>query len=56
MHKVKNNNIAHVLKQSFSVVNNKCNTKPSNLNFYKSLYKTKNAQYAISYRGTHLWS
>ena len=56
MHKVKNNNITHVFKQSFSVVNNKYNTKSSNLNFYKPLYKTKNAQYAISYGGPHLWN
>ena len=34
MHKVKNNNITHVFKQSFSAVNNKYNTKSSNLNFY----------------------
>ena len=52
MHKVKNNNITHVFKQSFSVVSNKYryNTKSSKFNFYKPLYKTKNAQYAISYR------
>ena len=41
MHKVKNNIITHVFKQSFSVVNNKYNTKSSNLNFYKPLYKPK---------------
>ena len=41
MNKVKNNNITHVFKQSFSIVNSKYNTKSSNLNFYKHLYKTK---------------
>ena len=56
MHKVKNNNITHVFKQTFSEVNNKYNTKSSNVNFYKPLFKTKCAQYAISYRGPHLWN
>ena len=51
MHKVKNNNITHVFKQSFSEVSNKYNTKSSSINFYKPLCKTKCAQYAISYRG-----
>ena len=37
MQKVKNNNITHVFKQSFSVVNNKYNTNSANLNFI-SLY------------------
>ena len=56
MHKVKNNNITHVFKQTFSEVNNKYNTKSSNVNFYKPLIKTKCAQYAISYRGPRLWN
>ena len=54
MHKVKNNNITHVFKQTFSEVNNKYNTKSSKVNFYKPLFKTTFAQYAISYRGPHL--
>ena len=48
MHKVKNNNITHVFKQSFSEIK-----KSSNVNFHKPLFKTKCAQYA-SYRGPHL--
>ena len=56
MHKVKNNNITHVFKQSFSEVSNKYNTKSSSINFYKPLCKTKCAQYAISYRGPYLWN
>ena len=56
MHKVKNNNITHVFKQSFSEVNNKYNTKSSSINFYEPLFKTRCEQYAISYRGPHLWN
>ena len=46
----------NVFKQSFSEINNKYNTKSSNVSFYKPLFKTKCAQYAISYQGPHLWN
>jgi len=56
MHKVKNNNIPNIFKQSFQLNHNKYNTKSSKTTFFKPFYKTKFAQFAISFRGPHMWN
>ena len=56
MHKVNNEDITNVFKNSFKKTRNKYNTKKSKTTFYKPFVKTKLAQYAISYRGPHLWN
>ena len=56
MHKVNNKDITNVFKNSFKKTRNKYNTKTSKTTFYKPFVKTKLAQYAISYRGPHLWN
>ena len=39
MHRVKNNTIPNIFKQSFKINKNKYNTKATNTRFYKPLYK-----------------
>ena len=56
MHKVKNNNIPNIFKNSFQLNNNKYNTKSSQTTFYKPFCKTTFAQFAISFRGPHMWN
>ena len=56
MHKVKNNTIPNIFRQSFKINKNKYNTKSTNTRFYKPLVKAKYNQYSITYRGPHLWN
>ena len=56
MHKVKNENIPDVFKNSFRINTNKYNTKAANTTFYKPFYRTKTSQYSILFRGPHLWN
>ena len=56
MHRVKNNTIPNIFKQSFKINKNKYNTKATNTRFYKPLVKTKYNQYSIAYRGPQLWN
>ena len=56
MHKVKNNDIPNIFKDSFTINKNKYNTKFANTTFYKPFFKTKYNQYSITYRGPHLWN
>ena len=57
MYKVKNNNIPNIFKNSFQLNNNKYNTKSSQTTFYKPFCKTTTfAQFAISFRGPHMWN
>ena len=56
MHKVKNNNIISLFKNSFSKTWNKYNTKATNTTFSKPFSKTKRGQYNITFRGPQLWN
>ena len=56
MHKVKNNTIPNIFRQSFKINKHKCNTKSTKTRFYKPLVKAKYNQYSITYRGPHLWN
>ena len=56
MHKVKNDNIPDVFKNSFMIITNKYNTKAANTTFYKPFCRTKTSQYSIIFRGPHLWN
>ena len=50
----KNHNISKIFEKCFKITFNKYNTKASNKNFYKTFYKTKCAQFPISFRGPQL--
>ena len=56
MHKVKNNSVPRVFNQTFSINNNKYNTRSTTTKFSKPFVKSKTSQYAISFRGPQLWN
>ena len=56
MHKVKNNQTPNVFINIFSKLENKYDTRLCEHNFNKPLYKTKLAQYTITFRGPQLWN
>ena len=56
MHKIKNNNIPNILKNSFNIKKSKYNTKSANKTLNKPFFKTKYNQFSITYRGPHLWN
>ena len=56
MHKVKNNSVPRVFNQTFSINNNKYNTRSTKTKFSKPFVKSKTSQYAISFRGPQLWN
>ena len=51
VYKVKNHNISKIFEKCFKITFIKFNTKSSNTSFYKTFYKTKCAEFAISFRG-----
>ena len=56
MHNVKNNQTPNIFNNIFSKLENKYNTRLCEHNFTKPLYKTKLAQYTITFRGPQLWN
>ena len=56
MHKVKNNQTPNIFNNIFSKLENKYNTRLCEHNFTKPLYKTKLAQYTITFRVPQLWN
>ena len=56
MHKVKNNNIHDVFKDSFTLSSNKYNTRNCKKTFLKPMFRTKLGQKSIQFRGPELWN
>ena len=56
MNKVKNNGTPNIFKNIFSTLKSKYNTRSCEHNFTKPLYRTKIAQYIITFCGPQLWN
>ena len=57
MHKVKNNSVPRVFNQTFSINNNKYNTRSTKTKFSKPFVKRKTSQLLNnSFRGPQLWN